>query len=199
MPIRTAKASKPALIAARPPAEPPSPRPASNGTIRILVADDHSILRAGLRRLLEAEKDFAVVGEAASPDEIVAMTLKRRPALLLFNGTSGLEAVVARLRGLSELKMLLLATDIEKPDLLHALRLGVRGVVSRHSTTELLFKSIRSVIAGEYWIDRDLVGHLVELLPTRLRQTTVASDCPARTLCKSNSRPPPGSRVARSA
>jgi two-component system, NarL family, nitrate/nitrite response regulator NarL len=151
-------------MATRSPAQPAEPRNPSDQTIRLLIANDHSIFRAGLRSLLEAERDFVVVGEVASADEAVAMTLKQQPALLLFNGTSGIDRVMARLRGLSDVKILLLAANIEKPEILRALRLGVRGVVSGHATTELLFKSIRSVMAGEYWIRCDVVADLVQLM-----------------------------------
>jgi two-component system, NarL family, nitrate/nitrite response regulator NarL len=164
MPTTTAKSAKLTSMATRSPAQPADPRNRSDQTIRLLIANDHSIFRAGLRRLLEAQQDFAVVGEAASADEVVAITLEQQPALLLFNGMTGIDEVAARLRGLSDVKILLLAADIEKPAILRALRLGVRGVVPGRATPELLFKSIRSVMAGEYWIGCDVVADLVQLM-----------------------------------
>jgi len=136
--------------------------------IHILIADDHPILREGLRRLLETEPDFQVVGAAADGEEAIQLARKLKPHILL------LDLSMPRLPGLETLKELaalntpvrtiLLAAAIEKGQMVKALQLGARGVVLKESATELLFKSIRTVMAGQYWVGRESVTDLVHAL-----------------------------------
>ena len=144
--------------------------------IRILLADDHPILRDGLRRLLEAEPGFKVVGEASDGAEAVKLALQLKPDLLLLDlampRRTGLEA----LRDLSaapasSLRIILLTAAAEKQQIIEALQLGARGIVLKDSATQLLLKSIRCVMAGEYWVGREAVSNLVQYL----RQMMVAS------------------------
>ena len=135
--------------------------------IRIVIADDHSIFRGGLRKLLEGEPDFQVVGEAGTPAQASATTLECKPDLLLLDvamdGSSGVDVLEGR-RDLPAPKIILLAEGIERADVLRALQLGARVVVPKSAPTELLFKAVRSVMKGEYWISRDMVGELVQML-----------------------------------
>lgn len=144
--------------------------------IRILLADDHPILRDGLRRLLEAEPGFKVVGEASDGAEAVKLALQLKPDLLLLDlampRRTGLEA----LRDLSaaptsSLRIILLTAAVEMQQIIEALQLGARGIVLKDSATQLLLKSIRCVMAGEYWVGREAVSNLVQYL----RQMMVAS------------------------
>ena len=135
--------------------------------IRIVIADDHPIFRSSLRTLLESEPDFTVVGEGHTAAEAVAIVMERKPDLLLLDlamrGASGIE-VLDRLRSLPTSRIILLTAAIETADMLQALRVGVRGIILKHTATELLFKCIRVVMDGEYWIGRDTVSALVQLL-----------------------------------
>ncbi len=136
--------------------------------VRILIADDHPIFRDGLRRLLEAEPKFRVVGEAADGSQAVEMARKLKPDILL------LDLAMPRLPGLETLRELasafvpvrtiLLTAGIEKEQIAEALQLGARGVVLKESATELLFESIRTVVAGQYWVGREQVSDLVATL-----------------------------------
>ena len=166
MPNRVTELQKATRGTARPPRT--SDRPASEpGVIRILIAGGHSISRGGLRKLLEAEPDFQVVAEAATPAEAVRDTLASKPDLLLLDvaigSACGLD-VLAGLRDVPAQRSLLLADDIERADVLRALQLGARGVILKSAPTELLFKAVRSVMKGEYWISRDMVADLVQML-----------------------------------
>ena len=136
--------------------------------IRILIADDHPILRDGLRNLLEAEPGFAVVGEAADGGEAVQLVQKVKPDILLLDlampKMPGLETVRELMGSAASVRTILLTAAIEKKQIVEALQLGARGIVMKESATEVLLKSIRSVMAGEYWIGRESVSDLVKTL-----------------------------------
>ena len=134
--------------------------------VKIVIADDHPIFRAGLRGVLAAERDFVVVGEAASGDEAVRLTRSLHPDVLLLDlampSVSGMEALTD-LAG-HPTRTIVLTAAIDKPDIVKALQLGAAGVVLKSAAGQLLVKAIRSVVAGEHWIGRDSVADLVQAL-----------------------------------
>ena len=136
--------------------------------VRILLADDHPIFRDGLRRLLETEPGFHVVGEASDGAEAVAMARKLKPDLLLLDLAMprhpGLEAVRELGSSGTATRILLLTAAVEKEQIVEALQLGARGVVLKESATQLLLNSIHAVMAGHYWVGREIISNLVEYL-----------------------------------
>jgi two-component system, NarL family, nitrate/nitrite response regulator NarL len=136
--------------------------------VRILIADDHPIFRDGLRKLLEAEKDFEVIGEAADGGEAIEMAQQLKPDVLLLDlampRVPGLEALRQLGSSVEAIKVILLTAAIEREQIVDALHHGVRGVVLKESATELLLKSIRCVMDGQFWVGRESVSDLVRII-----------------------------------
>lgn len=139
-----------------------------DGDIRILIVDDHPIFRDALRKLLETEPGFHIIGESRNGAAAVKLAFRLKPDVLLLDVAIPRHPVLEPLRELEHapipIRVILLAGAIEKAEVVEALHLGVRGVVLRDSTTQLLCKSIRRVVAGEYWLGHECVSDIVEAL-----------------------------------
>jgi DNA-binding NarL/FixJ family response regulator len=139
--------------------------------IRLAIADDHTLFREGVRRLLESEPEFEVVGEAANGMEAVALVQESRPDFLLLDlampGQDGLEALRDIVALGTPCRVVLLTAEIDSTQTVQALRAGARGIVMKHAACQLLCKGIRAVKAGEYWIGRDAVADLMAYLNTQ--------------------------------
>jgi DNA-binding NarL/FixJ family response regulator len=136
--------------------------------IRILIADDHPMVREGLSALLKVSNHFTIVGEATNGEETLTLTRQTLPDILLLDiampGLSGFD-VLRRLSSLTHtVRVILLTASIERSQIIEALRLGARGVVSKGSASEILFKSIECVMDDQVWISRDCVRDLVSVL-----------------------------------
>jgi DNA-binding NarL/FixJ family response regulator len=136
--------------------------------IRIVTADDHPIFREGLIKLLETRSDLRVVGTASDGDEALKLVAELDPDLLLLDlampRVTGL-AALQKLQGTAtRARIILLTATIDTPEIIKALEVGAQGVVLKESTSDLLFTSIRAVMAGEYWVGRTRVGDLVSAL-----------------------------------
>jgi len=137
---------------------------------RIVIADDHPIFRDGLRRLLETEPDLKVIGEACDGAEAVKLARQLKPDILLLDLAMprhpGLEALreMSSATNQSAVRVILLTAAAEKNQIVEALQLGARGVVLKDSATQLLLKAIHTVMAGEYWIARENISDLVQVL-----------------------------------
>src|SRR6185437_11885632 len=136
--------------------------------VRILIADDHPIFRDGLKRLLESEGEFKVIGEACDGVEAVTMARQLIPEVMLLDLAMPRRQGLDTLRELSSdarsVRVILLTAAAEKEQIVEALQLGARGVVLKDSATQILLKSIRAVMNGEYWVGRESVSNLVQYL-----------------------------------
>jgi len=159
---------------------------AGTGPIRVAIADDHPILREGLRRLLEDDGGFEVVGQASDGAEAVRLARELHPDVLLLDlampRVSGLEALRELSAWAAGPRVLLLTVAIEDAQVVEALQLGARGVVLKEAATELLFKAIRNVEAGQYWVGRDVVTDIVRHLRERAAPAGPRTPSPAERL-----------------
>ena len=144
--------------------------------IRILLVDDHFIVRTGLVSLLSTEPNLAVVGEAADGEEAIKQFQQLRPDLVLMDlrmpGKSG-HQVTQRIRALSPATPILMLSGYEgDADIQAALEAGARGYVFKSATGEELIPAIHAVAAGRRWIPQNVaarlrLGNSFEALTTR--------------------------------
>ena len=145
--------------------------------IRIVLADDHPVVRIGVRNMLTAEDGFEVIGEAADGDEAITATLELAPDILLLDvqmpRLPGLEAMRAIMNGQPTCKILLLTSTITPQQIIEALHIGARGIVLKDALAGHLQTAIRTVYAGDYWIGGKRVVNLVSALHDLMQQAAV--------------------------
>lgn len=136
--------------------------------IRVLIVDDHTLFRSGIKLLLQRQDGFEVVGEAGDGLEGVKLAKKLKPDVILQDlhmpGTSGLQALPL-LRDeapLAQVIMLTVSEDAE--DLMEALRIGARGYLLKNIDTEFLVDSIRRAARGESVMSPQMAGKLADAM-----------------------------------
>jgi two-component system, NarL family, nitrate/nitrite response regulator NarL len=146
--------------------------------ITVVIADDHQMFREALRKLLETDPLVHVVGEAANGRDAINLAKALRPDILLLDLLMPVTPGLAALRELATLtppvRTLLLTAEVGDADVIEALQLGARGIVMKHSATDLLFKSIHTVMAGQYWVGRECVGNIIESMRERAQTSGTA-------------------------
>jgi two-component system nitrate/nitrite response regulator NarL len=137
-------------------------------TIRLVLVDDHAMFRSGVCSLSEKQPDMQIVGEAGDGETAIKLTMKLKPDVLLLDLAlpryPGLQVLKELKERQSRTKTILLTASIDRKQMIEAIQLGARGIVLKEATTDLLFKAIRSVVAGEYWVDRGRVTDLAQTL-----------------------------------
>jgi Response regulator containing a CheY-like receiver domain and an HTH DNA-binding domain len=150
----------------------------AGGKIRILIADDHFIVRMGLTALVNMEPDMEVIGEAANGAQAVDIFGKLNPDLVLMDlrmpVKDGIQATAEIRNKFPVARILMLTTYDGDEDIHKALQAGAQGYVLKNSTAEALIPALRAVAAGQ-WIPKDIASRLVsrksfeELTPRELQ------------------------------
>jgi NarL family two-component system response regulator YdfI len=137
--------------------------------IRILIADDHAIVRDGLRLLLEDEADFAVAGEAGDGAEAVRLTGELRPQVVLMDlrmpGLGGLEAIEQIRARWPDVAVVILTTYNEDDLLLRGLRAGARGYLLKDTRRQALFDTLRAAARGEALLQPEVLARALGQSP----------------------------------
>ena len=134
-----------------------TPLESKKANIRILIADDHPIVRDGLRKLLTLEDDFEVVAEASDGREVLDKVQETDPDVLLLDlrmpNLDGLSTLQALMQLNKRTKVIVLTASEDKNEFVQAMKLGCSGIVLKQTAPELIVKSIRKVYGGEIWLD----------------------------------------------
>jgi DNA-binding NarL/FixJ family response regulator len=134
--------------------------------IRILLADDHAVLRAGLRALLAAQGDLEVVGEAADGAEAVRLAQALHPDVVVMDigmpGVSGIDATARIKRDVPGAKVLILSMHDDRGYLRQVLRSGASGYVLKKAADTELLAAIRAAARGEVFLDPAMAKALVD-------------------------------------
>ena len=137
---------------------------ASTATIQVLVCDDHALVRSGLRRLLESEQSFEVVGEAADAEQAVAGVGEQHPDVLLLDivmpGRSGIEAIPDLIAASPETRILVLSMQDDPSYVRQAFSAGAHGYLLKEAADAELVQAIQDVAAGHRYVHPALGARL---------------------------------------
>jgi two-component system, NarL family, response regulator NreC len=143
-----------------------------NRRIRILLADDHAVLRSGLRLLLDGRDDMKVVGEAANGAELLPLAIKLQPDVILLDLTmpqlGGLQVLPLLREQLPQVRVLILTMHDDEGYLRQALRTGAAGYVLKKAADVELISAIQAIMRGEVYVHSALTRALLDdVVPTR--------------------------------
>lgn len=136
--------------------------------MRIILGDDHAIIREGVKKVLRNEPDITVVGEAANAHELIALVQNTDCDLLVLDvnmpGRSGLDALIDIKHMKPELRVLVLSINPEDVMAVRALKAGASGYISKDSSPEELVDAIRRVASGRRYVSTDFAERLADYI-----------------------------------
>lgn len=152
----------------------------ATGTIRLIVADDHPVVRFGVKNMLMQDASFEVISEAGDGDEAITQTLEHEPDILLLDlqmpRLPGLEAMRAIMSKSPRVKIILLTSTVSTQQVIEALQIGARGIVLKDSVAGDLTEAIRAVYSGDYWIGGERVVNLLQALHGLMQQAAATPE-----------------------
>jgi two-component system, NarL family, nitrate/nitrite response regulator NarL len=154
---------------------------AATTPIRIVVADDHPVVRFGVKNMLESHPGFEVVGEAEDGDTAITQAIELEPDILLLDllmpRLPGLEALRAIMSKSPRVKIIMLTSTISTQQVIEALQIGARGIVLKDAVAGDLATALRAVLSGDYWIGGARVANLMSKLKELMKE---AANVPER-------------------
>ena len=152
--------------------------------IRVVIADDHPIVRDGLRRLLTAEEDIDVVGEAADGQELLQNMQTWRPDVILLDlrmpNTDGLTVLQTLQSTNNPAKVIILTASDDKNEFVQAMKFGCAGIVLKQTSANLIIKAIRKVHSGEIWLDQNTTAAVMRQFANAVGKTRERAPLSAR-------------------
>ena len=146
-------------------------------SIRVLVVDDHAVVRAGLRRVLDAESDIETVGEAANADRAVFEAIEHKPDVVLMDvmmpGKSGIEGMPALMQAVPDAKVLILSMQDDPRYVQEAFDAGASGYVLKEAADTEVVAAVRAVAGGERYVHPALGARLVEAAAAERKRAEV--------------------------
>ena len=143
--------------------------------IKVVIADDHPVVRVGLRNMLQSDGQMKVVAEAKDGVEALQMVRTLRPDILLLDlampKMPGMDALRELTSETTTTRTIVLTGLIDKRQILEALQLGARGVVLKDAVVDHLSACVRAVMQGQYWLEGRPVQNLVQVLRDLSAQT----------------------------
>jgi DNA-binding NarL/FixJ family response regulator len=143
---------------------------------RVLIADEHAVVRAGLAKILEAEPNIRIVGEARNGSEAIDKSIELNPDIILMDvfmpGCNGLESMVAIKERIPEVKIIIMTVSESKEELCEVLKLGAIGYLVKSASEDELLGAVKRAFAGEIILPLNLVTALIDEIreePTLLR------------------------------
>lgn len=134
--------------------------------IRVMIIDDHAVIRAGLRMLIEHDQTMNVVALAGTRAEALRLAASTRPDIIILDLILGDDdglTFLPELREVSPTSRVVVLTGVANPDSHRmAIRRGAMGIVLKEHAAELLLKAIQKVHEGEVWIDRSMMGSVLQ-------------------------------------
>jgi len=150
---------------------------------RLLIVDDHVVLREALSDFLDHQPDFEVVGEAGTMNEAVAKAIELEPDMILMDvglpDGSGVEATRSILTQRPDIKIMMLTINDSDETLLDAIRSGAKGYLMKNTTSNSLIASLRALGRGEVALSREMTGRVMAGLAkgrSSSRETNSAAD-----------------------
>jgi DNA-binding NarL/FixJ family response regulator len=137
--------------------------------IRVLLADDHTLIRAGIRALLEKLPGVEVAGEASDGREVIDLIKTHQPDMVLMDismpGLNGLQALARITRDFPKVRVIILSMHPNDEYVLQALKSGASGYLLKRAATAELEAALKSVVGGEIYLSREITGQFLKKFP----------------------------------
>lgn len=148
-------------------------QPASaSGAVRIVLANEHALVRAGVRALIDEQSDIRVVAEAQGPEEALAELSRTAADVVLLESDPSARPWIERIAALPGVRVLAMTHNAEPEGMLDALRSGARGAIPKTASTASLSEALRAVARGLRWLTPDLERYCRHHLTSAAEQTS---------------------------
>jgi DNA-binding NarL/FixJ family response regulator len=141
----------------------------ATNTIRVLLADDHTLVRAGIRALLEKIRGVEVAGEAGDGREVLDLIKTHQPDVVLLDismpGLNGLQTLARITRDFPQVRVVILSMHHNDEYVLQALKSGVSGYLLKRAATAELAAAVKNVVGGEVYLSREIASQFLKKFP----------------------------------